>query len=131
MAHLLCTDQPQGAIACWTQASLKQAGEDCQVVGYGLALGCVEQRAFDAVVVDLDRLSGASLSLLTALWKFQSKAPVWLATSAGGRAERLLRRCAASGRAARAAGAGDAVSLRALSALSATALIALSQLCRP
>lgn len=127
MAHLLCTDQPKGAIASWAQVSSHEAGQECQVVGYTLALSRVEQQAFDGVVVDFDEPSDASLSLLAALWKRQPTVPVWLATRAGRRAERLLGGCAPAGPVRRVRSAGTAVSLQAMTSLSATALIALRQ----
>lgn len=106
MAHLLCTDQPKGAIASWAQVSSHE-------VGYTLVLSRVEQQSFDGMVVDFDESSDASLSLL--------------ATRMGRRAERLLGGCAPAGTVRRVQAAGTAVSLQAMTSLSATALIALRQ----
>lgn len=128
MTHLLCTDQPQGRIAAWTQHSLRLRGESCRVVAYAAALEVVTQPGFDAVVIDLDRLNAPSLSLLTQLWKIQSSAPVWLASRHGGRSEQLLRRFASpcTGRSKRSA-RHDGVYLTPMSKISATSLMALRQ----
>jgi hypothetical protein len=126
MAHLLCTDQPQGPIAAWMQRSLLLTGDSCHTVAYAGALSAVQQGNFDDVVIDVDKLNAPLLSLLTQFWKNQASTPVWLASRVDGLSEQLLSRCLLSERrGARIQGGG--VSLSPLSEISATGLMALRQ----
>lgn len=127
MAHLLCTDQPQGPIAAWMQQSLRMSGESCHTVAYAAALSAVQQGNFDDVVIDADTLNAPLLSLLTHFWKSQACAPVWLASCVDGPTERLLSRCLASDR-RESRFKGGVVSLAPLSEISATSLMALRQI---
>jgi hypothetical protein len=127
MAHLLCTDQPQGPIAAWMQQSLLMTGERCHTVAYAAALPAVQQGNFDGVVIDADTLNAPLLSLLTHLWKSQASAPVWLASRVDSAAEHLLSRCAFPDQRRQRIRNQD-VSVAPLSEISATCLMALRQM---
>lgn len=126
MAHLLCTDQPQGPIAAWVQQSLRMAGESCHTVAYAVALSAAQQGRFDAVVIDADRLNLPLLSLLTQFWKNQACASVWLVRRMDDSSEPLLSRCLFSERRRFRLQRGG-VWLAPLSEISATGLMALRQ----
>jgi hypothetical protein len=126
--HLICSDQPLGHVAAWARARVHAVGHAFEVVPCDRAMERVENQRIDSVLVDIDSFDAAALSLLSALWKFQSAAPVWLASRSRSHSERLLRMCSPQGFAAAASTARPAVSLCSLSALSATSLLALSHL---
>jgi hypothetical protein len=129
LSHLICTDQPDGAIASWARASVRAARHDCDVVPFGAAMEWLDAQRVDAVLVDVNKLEPAALSLLSALWKRSLLTPVWMANCVDGRSEGVLRQCAkgvaSRGRSSQAAKPVESVSLRALSTLSATRLMAL------
>jgi hypothetical protein len=128
-SHLICTDQPHGEIAAWARASVRAAGHGCDVVPFESAMDWLDAEKVDTVVVDVNKLDPAALSLLSALWKRQSGTPVWMASRADGRGECVLRQCADGhaprGRQRQASKQMQSVSLRALNTLSATSLMAL------
>lgn len=126
MAHLLCTDQPQGPIAAWMQQSLRMRGDSCHTVAYAGALSVVQQGNFDDVVIDADTLNAPLLSLLTQFWKNQASKPVWLASRVDGPASYLLSRCLLSDRPG-VCMQNEGVLLAPMSEISATGLMALRQ----
>ena len=126
--HLICSDRPLGDVAAWAQARVHAVGHAFEVVPCDRAMERVENQRIDSVLVDIDSFDAAALGLLSALWKFQSATPVWLASRSHGHSERLLRMCSPKGFAASASTASPVVSLCSLSALSATSLLALSHL---
>ena len=126
--HLICSDRPLGDVAAWAQARVHAVGHAFEVVPCDRAMERVENQRIDSVLVDIDSFDAAALGLLSALWKFQSATPVWLATRSHGHSERLLRMCSPKGFAASASTASPVVSLCSLSALSAISLLALSSL---
>jgi hypothetical protein len=129
LSHLICTDQPLGGIASWARASARAAGHGCDVVPFEAAMDWLDAEQVDTVLVDMDKLDPAALTLLSALWKRQSITPVWMASHSGGRCEGLLRHCAdgfaSRGRGRQAVNHVESVSVRALSTLSAARLMAL------
>ncbi len=129
--HLICSNQPSGEIAAWARASVQAAGDACEVVRCDAAMNHLEQVRIDSVLVDVDGFDASAVSLLSALWKLQATAPVWLASRRHSRGERMLRICAPEGAPRAARRSTSPVLLCALNALSATSLLALQQLSRP